>query len=69
MRNSKTCDIYGNCNNCDTKSGRLCPKSCAVHAERMAEMVADQVKIGYSVANATAYVKRVSKYLANPYAL
>jgi len=64
-----TMNEYGHCNNCDTKSGRLCPKSCAVNNERTAEMIAAQVKLGYSVANATAYVKRLSKYLANPNAL
>lgn len=66
MTTYKACDIYGNCTNCGTKSMRLCPKSCPVHAERTAEMVAAQVRLGYSEANAAAYVKRMSRYLAKP---
>ena len=67
--NTTTSNIYGHCNNCGTKSMLLCPKSCAVHAERTAEMVAAQVRLGYTVANATAFVKRVSRHLSKPGAL
>ena len=69
MTNSKTSNIYGHCNTCGAESMRLCKKGCVSKIERTVEMVFDQVKIGYSVANATAYVKRMDRYLANPGAL